>query len=67
MCLCEYEEGDLLRNLKCGHDFHRDCIDQWLQVSWVRELGVGAGCGGWGVGAGCGGWGEGVGCVRWVG
>ena len=31
VCLSEYEEGDTLRHLKCGHDFHKDCIDQWLQ------------------------------------
>ena len=40
MCLSEYEEGDTLRHLKCGHDFHKDCIDQWLQVGgWGDEVG----------------------------
>ncbi|KAK3195814.1 hypothetical protein Dsin_027124 [Dipteronia sinensis] len=26
----EYGDGDDLGTLDCGHDFHRDCIKQWL-------------------------------------
>ncbi|XP_017253501.1 probable E3 ubiquitin-protein ligase RHG1A isoform X1 [Daucus carota subsp. sativus] len=32
-CICqeEYVNGDELGKLKCGHDFHTDCIKQWLK------------------------------------
>lgn len=26
----EYNDGDNLGTLECGHDFHTDCIKQWL-------------------------------------
>lgn len=31
VCLDEYEEGDHLLQLTCGHVFHRPCINLWLK------------------------------------
>ncbi|KAK7291109.1 hypothetical protein RIF29_06002 [Crotalaria pallida] len=31
-CVCqeEYKDGDDMGSLNCGHDFHTDCVKQWL-------------------------------------
>lgn len=33
VCLSEYIEGDILRRLPCGHQFHVACGDTWLNRS----------------------------------
>jgi len=33
VCLSALEEGEEARSLPCGHTFHRECIDSWLQKS----------------------------------
>ncbi|KAL6607784.1 hypothetical protein ACP70R_040847 [Stipagrostis hirtigluma subsp. patula] len=32
ICLEEYKPEDRMGRLKCGHDFHTECIKKWLQV-----------------------------------
>ena len=32
ICMMEFESNDVLLNLGCGHDFHYDCIKNWLLV-----------------------------------
>ena len=33
ICLTSYQANDTVRQLPCGHAFHIQCIDQWLQQS----------------------------------
>ena len=29
ICLCDFEGGDMLRQLPCKHEFHQPCIEGW--------------------------------------
>lgn len=33
ICLCDYEHNDILRQLSCGHHFHKKCLDEWLRLN----------------------------------
>ncbi|XAR65357.1 hypothetical protein NMG60_11009455 [Bertholletia excelsa] len=55
VCLCRIEDGEEVRELRCDHLFHRECLDCWVGFSprqtcplcrgslfsngWVNELG----------------------------
>lgn len=30
ICYADYEQNEPVRTLRCGHDFHRACVDEWL-------------------------------------
>lgn len=30
ICLLNFEPGDMMRVMKCGHRFHKECVDEWL-------------------------------------
>merc|ERR1712242_384390 len=38
VCLSEYDHGDVLRRLPCGHHFHCQCADEWLHRSKTCPL-----------------------------
>ncbi|ELT96644.1 hypothetical protein CAPTEDRAFT_50226, partial [Capitella teleta] len=31
VCMCEFEQRQLLRVLPCSHEFHAKCVDKWLK------------------------------------
>ena len=31
ICMEKFEEGEQVKQLNCGHIFHGDCIDKWLE------------------------------------
>jgi len=30
ICLCDYQDTDKIRVTPCGHEFHSNCIKEWL-------------------------------------
>jgi hypothetical protein len=32
ICLMDFEEGDEVRDISCGHEFHVECLDEWLLI-----------------------------------
>jgi hypothetical protein len=34
----EYKFKDSMGKLKCGHDYHADCIKKWLQVKNICPI-----------------------------
>lgn len=38
ICLADYEAGESLRQPKCGHSFHKDCLDTWLTSKAVCPI-----------------------------
>jgi hypothetical protein len=33
LCIEDYADGELLRELHCGHRYHAECVDEWLTTS----------------------------------
>ncbi len=33
ICLCDYQDGELILELPCGHCYHKACVVQWLVKS----------------------------------
>jgi len=38
ICINNYSESEIVKILPCGHSFHRDCIDHWLQIKSICPL-----------------------------
>lgn len=34
VCMCDFENRQLLRVLPCSHEFHAKCVDKWLKVRY---------------------------------
>ncbi|KAG5451622.1 RING finger protein 44 [Clonorchis sinensis] len=38
ICLDDYESKDLLRAMRCRHEFHAKCVDKWLKTKRTCPL-----------------------------
>ncbi|KAJ2340680.1 hypothetical protein GGF43_006356, partial [Coemansia sp. RSA 2618] len=38
ICLCDYEDGEILRLLPCHHHMHQACVDEWLHINQTCPL-----------------------------
>ncbi|KAJ3273713.1 hypothetical protein HDV01_003992 [Terramyces sp. JEL0728] len=38
ICISEYENDQVLRQLSCSHYFHQSCIDEWLSINATCPL-----------------------------
>ena len=38
VCLEDYESGNRIPTLFCGHQFHADCVDRWLEISFTCPM-----------------------------
>ncbi|GFO44219.1 RING finger protein 44 [Plakobranchus ocellatus] len=37
-CICDFEDKQLLRILPCFHEFHAECVDEWLKTNRTCPL-----------------------------
>ena len=33
ICISDYEDNDLIRQISCSHHFHSDCVDEWFKLN----------------------------------
>lgn len=33
VCMCDFENRQMLRVLPCSHEFHAKCVDKWLKTN----------------------------------
>ena len=33
ICISSFEVGQIVREIVCGHEFHKECIDKWLNAN----------------------------------
>ena len=38
VCREEYTLNDQMKKLPCNHDFHPNCVDQWLEMVGKKDL-----------------------------
>lgn len=30
ICMCDFEEKEIIKGLDCGHNFHKECLKEWI-------------------------------------